>query len=99
MTIEQLRRLHQAASRKRGQMSQTERDHYSPLPEGGFVGEHTKFVVIEPSTLGALLDIAEAAQDVVPSTEFLDDIPGPYAYVRVDELKAVADSLSRLDDR
>ena len=55
--------------------------------------------VAAADALPALLDIAEAAQDVVPSTEFLDHIPSPYAYVRVDELKAVADALSRLDDR
>ena len=49
--------------------------------------------------VGRLWEVAEAAQDVVPSTEFLDHIPSPYAYVRVDELKAVADALSRLGDR
>ena len=88
MTVEQLRQLERVTF----ECNYCERGHSCSYHEGWLDA-------LDLARVPELLDIAEAAQDVVPSTEFLDDIPGPYAYVRVDELKAVADALSRLDDR
>ena len=67
------------------------------LPYSPKMRDDAELIAAMRNALPALLDVAETAQDVVPSAEFLDHIPGPYAYVRVDELKAVSAALSRLD--
>ena len=76
MNVEQLRQLEQAARRHRGQMTVIERVHYGMPEPGGFVGERTGWVVIEPSTLAALLDIAEVAQAAVDISQ--DDSVAPH---------------------
>lgn len=111
MNVEQLRQLEQAATPGEWRVETYEDGSGAFVVRGmqyliaearpsdhGDQG-NARLIAAMRNALPALLDIAEAAQDVVPSTEFLDHIPGPYAYVRVDELKAVADALSRLDDR
>jgi hypothetical protein len=67
-----------------------------PKP-GAFVGEHTGFIVIEPSTVLALLDIADAAQEIA-SDDYLEQ-PGPYAQgIRRDEAVELTEALHRFHE-
>lgn len=62
--------------------------HQYPMPisdPGAFEGEHTKFVVIEPSLLLALLDVADAAADFVGDGRLVGG-PMKAALARLDEV-------------
>lgn len=58
------KQLREIAESAQGQRTARIADEYVMPEPGAFVGEHTKFVVIEPATVLALLDVAEAAEVV-----------------------------------
>lgn len=90
-----LREIAETAGRLRAEMSEFARDYYGIPPAGAFVGEHTGFVVIPHEKVLALLDVAEAAQEIA-SPGYLEQ-PGPYATgIRRDEAVALTEAFYRL---